>query len=155
MAQCSRHCWRPRDDLHNNIHHFHRPLPQTYDYHTTLPANQHLKRTPQRPLTNYERNMAGNLAPPATQDTKTSSIRPSICSKTSTIDASTVTFPRGSRKAHQVVLASPLQQEPLEESDARASAYRSEREDTPMRVCPLCCAAIFELTTSAVHTSGE
>ena len=39
----------PRDDLlFHNSRHFHRPLPQTCDNHTTLPAIHLLKRTLRR-----------------------------------------------------------------------------------------------------------
>ena len=64
--------------------------------------------------------------------TANSLTRPSLCSQTSTNDAPTVTLSRSHiREPYRTGRASPLQQEPPEESDARASVYRSEREDTP------------------------
>ena len=71
--------------------------------------------------------LAGNLTPPATQLTNTSSQRPSHSSRTSTNDASTLTLATSNNcEPHRAGPAS------REESDDRASVYHSEREDTPL-----------------------
>ena len=83
------------------------------------------------PRTGYEPNMTGNVTPLANNPTNTSSRRPSLCSQTSTDDAPTLTPSTShSREPHRVVPTSPLQQQPPWGSDARASVYHSEREDT-------------------------
>ena len=77
------------------------------------------------PRTGFEPNLAGTLA-------STVFRRPSLCSLTSTDNAPTITLSTShSREPHREFPASPLPQQQLEVSDARAGVYHSEREDTP------------------------
>ena len=75
--------------------------------------------------------MASNLTPPSTQPNP-SYRRPSLSSRTSTNDASTLTLSMSNHgEPYRPVPASPLLQQSRKESDARTSVYHSER-DTPL-----------------------
>ena len=107
------------------------PSAQPPEAHTAQWDHEYGRLAINSPRTGYEPNMAGNLTPLATHHTNTSSRRPSLCAHTSTNDAPTLTMSTSNNfEPHQAVPASPLHQQLRKESDARASVYHSEREDT-------------------------